>query len=156
MLSDLDPSIEFLERSDCSNAYFSYTTDPTGEFGMISANEEGLRLYAAELLRIARTMGRMTKTEPLYFNCREWMVSETGYDLIAGVSPQFHTRAEILAERQGAPAPSSDEPKASPGKPGRVPVKGCFGTALLLAVISLILFASVKGFTNLRSWVNIH
>jgi hypothetical protein len=52
MSSDLETSIRQIEETnDPENAYFSYSVDDSGEFGVIKANKEGLRLYAADLLK---------------------------------------------------------------------------------------------------------
>ena len=43
MPSDLESSIRFLEENnDPAEAFFTYTVDDTGEFGLIKANKEAL------------------------------------------------------------------------------------------------------------------
>src|SRR5580658_2329473 len=107
MPPDLESSIRFLEENnDPAEAFFSYTVDDTGEFGLIKANKEGLRLYAAELLRKSQLLEQHTggdlKSEqpeaPLFFPPQPWIISETGYDLIAGVLPQYQGRRSIVGE----------------------------------------------------------
>src|SRR5579872_3040009 len=82
MSADLDSSIRYLEETnDPSAAFFAYTVDDTGEYGLIKANKEGLRLYAAELLKQSRSLEEAPLEEkPLYFAPRPWIFSETGYD----------------------------------------------------------------------------
>ena len=148
MPSDLESSIRYLEdTNDPSTAFFSYTVDSTGEFGMIKANKEGLRLYAAEILRKSQLLeeeeGRK-EDQPLFFTPQQWMFSETGYDLIAGVLPQFQPRRDILARPW--------MPRRSTGARHRPPV-----LAFILVCITgaLIMLATLKAFPNLRLWVNI-
>ena len=105
MSSDLKSSIAFLENtSNPANAYFSYTVDDTGEYGVISANKEGLRLYAAELLKKSAMLEDHTDGSPLLFDNMEWVVNEAGYDLIIGVLPQHQTRNEIISMQSAPPA----------------------------------------------------
>ena len=149
MPSDLESTIRFLEEtSDPAAAFFSYTVDPTGEYGLIKANQEGLRLYAAEILKKSRQLEEGKETEPaqpLHFDCLQWMFSETGYDLIAGVLPQYHSRREILAEQMPPRRASSPHRRKQP--------------VLLLILMcitgALIMLATLKAFPNLRLWVNI-
>lgn len=94
----IESVIRFLEETnDPHTAYFSYTTDEAGESGAISANKEGLRLYALELLKKSIEIERMPEQKSLIFCPREWMVSETGYNLISCVRPQYHSRETILS-----------------------------------------------------------
>ena len=101
MPSDLESAIRFLEETnDPATAFFTYTVDPSGENGLIKANKQGLRLYAAEILRKAQQLEDTEEEkpeEPIDFAPLQWMFSETGYDLISGVLPQYQTRQEILA-----------------------------------------------------------
>jgi hypothetical protein len=118
MSSDLKSSIAFLEKTnDPANAYFSYTVDDTGEYGVISANKEGLRLYAAELLKQSEMLENHSDGSPLLFNPMEWVVNEAGYDLIIGVLPQYHTRNEIISMLSAPPARNITEsaPAFHPG-----------------------------------------
>lgn len=146
MPSDLESSIQYLEETnDPAAAFFSYTVDSTGEFGLIKANKEGLRLYAAEILKKSQLLeDGKAEEQPLFFPPRQWMFSETGYDLIAGVLPQYHPRHEILA--------GQTTPRRSPFARRKQPV-------LLLIIMcitgALIMLATLKAFPNLRLWVNI-
>ena len=98
MSNSIESVIAFLEETnDPRVAYFSYTSDEAGEAGAISANKEGLRLYALELLKKSLEIERMPEQRSLIFCPREWMVSETGYHLISCVRPQYHSRETILA-----------------------------------------------------------
>src|ERR1700753_2151814 len=103
MPSDLELTIRSLEETnDPDAAFFSYTVDATGEFGLIKANKEGLRLYAAEILKKSKELEEGEHAErPLFFSPRQWMFSESGYDLIAGVLPQYSNRNKILADYPG-------------------------------------------------------
>jgi hypothetical protein len=148
MPSDLESSIRFLEETnDPAEAFFSYTVDDTGEFGLIKANKEGLRLYAAELLRKSQTLEEQQEEKPLFFPANPWMYSETGYDLIAGVLPEYHSRREILGE---CPIPPHHTVKT---RRRRQPV-GLF--VLMCITGALIMLATLKAFPTLRLWVNIH
>ena len=148
MPSDLESSIRFLEETnDPTEAYFSYTVDDTGEFGLIKANKEGLRLYAAELLRKSQTLEEdKPEGTPLFFPRSPWRCSETGYDLIAGVLPQYNGRREILG---GSPIP----PHHTVRRRGRRPVMYFI---LMCITGALIMLATLKAFPTLRLWVNIH
>src|SRR5215472_14827939 len=97
---DLESSIHYLEETnDAADAFFSYTVDDTGEYGLIKANKEGLRLYAAEILKKSQELEEKEHAQrPLFFSPRQWMFSETGYDLIAGILPQYCSRREILTD----------------------------------------------------------
>lgn len=98
MTNSIENVISFLEETnDPHVAYFSYTTDEAGESGAISANKEGLRLYALELLKKSLEMEKAPVQSSLMLCPREWMVSETGYQLISCVRPQYHTREVILS-----------------------------------------------------------
>ena len=148
MPSDLESSIRFLEETnDPTEAFFSYTVDDTGEFGLIKANKEGLRLYAAELLRKSQTLEEQHEEKPLFFPDNPWMYSETGYDLIAGVLPEYHSRREILGE---SPIPPYHTTKT---RRRRQPL-GIF--VLMCITGALIMLATLKAFPTLRLWVNIH
>jgi hypothetical protein len=101
MTNSLESVIAFLEETnDPHVAYFSYTTDEAGEAGAISANKEGLRLYALELLKKSLDIERKPQQNNLHFCAREWMVSETGYNLISCVRPQYHSRETILSDTE--------------------------------------------------------
>ncbi len=148
MPSDLESSIRFLEETnDPTEAFFSYTVDDAGEFGLIKANKQGLRLYAAELLRKSQTLEEEQHPEkPLFFADRPWMYSETGYDLIAGVLPEYHTRREILGS---GPVPPHHTIKPHRRQPVALFILMCITGAL-------IMLATLKAFPTLRLWVNIH
>lgn len=97
MTNSLESIIAFLEETnDPRVAYFSFTTDEVGESGAISANKEGLRLYALELLKKSLEIERMPEQSSLVLYPREWMVSETDYNLISCIRPQYHSRETIL------------------------------------------------------------
>jgi hypothetical protein len=147
MSADLESSIRFLEETnDPADAFFSYTVDATGEFGLIKANKEGLRLYAAEILKKSQLIEEEDKAEqPLFFTPRQWMFSETGYDLIAGVLPQYHSRREILERAY--------PPRRSTGARRRQPA---YMFVVMCITGALIMLAALKAFPNLRLWVNIH
>jgi hypothetical protein len=143
---ELDSSIHYLEETNNpADAFFSYTVDDTGEYGLIKANKEGLRLYAAEILKKSQELEDAEHADrPLFFSPRQWMFSETGYDLIAGVLPQYCSRREILTGRPAFPRPSSG--------PRRQPVL----LFLLMCITgALLMLATLKAFPNLRLWVNI-
>ena len=143
---ELESSIHYLEETnDPADAFFTYTVDDTGEYGLIKANKEGLRLYAAEILKKSRELEETEQVErPLFFSPRQWMYSETGYDLIAGVLPQFCSRRQIL--RDFPPVK-----KTSAGH-RRQPV---FLFVLMCITGALLMLATLKAFPTLRLWVNI-
>jgi hypothetical protein len=149
MPSDLESTVRFLEETnDPATAFFTYTVDPSGEFGLIKANKEGLRLYAAELLRTSQQLEEAKEekaVQPMHFPCLQWMFSETGYDLISGVLPQYRTRQEILSTEMSA---------RRTGRPRRnkQPV---LLFVLMCITGALIMLATLKAFPNLRLWVNI-
>jgi hypothetical protein len=156
MPPDLESSIRFLEENnDPAEAFFSYTVDDTGEYGLIKANKEGLRLYAAELLRQSQlleqkgTQALKSTSEqppaPLFFAPQPWMISETGYDLIAGILPQYQGRRSIVGEWN----PLRRSPAARRPQPIFLFVVMCITGAL-------IMLATLKAFPTLRLWVNIH
>jgi len=150
MPSDLESAIRFLEETnDPATAFFSYTVDPTGECGMIKANKEGLRLYAAEILKKARELEQTEEQkpeEPLLFAPRQWMFSETGYDLISGVLPQYQSRREIIC----------DQILSRPRRVARPRQQPVLLFILMCITGALIMLATLKAFPNLRLWVNIH
>jgi len=153
MPADLESSISFLESTnDPATAYFSFTVDETGEYGIIKANKEGLRLYAAEMLKKSLEVEQRQDGQPLFFGHLEWVVSDAGYDLIAGVVPQYQSRPEILASRN---ADQEYREKAPPEKeqPQR---SGCLFSIMLWVIGGLIFLVAQKAFTNLRLWENIH
>jgi hypothetical protein len=160
MPPDLESSIRFLEENnDPAEAFFSYTVDDTGEYGLIKANKEGLRLYAAELLRQSQLLEqssergpkseRALKSEqppaPLFFAPQPWMFSETGYDLIAGILPQYGGRRSIVSQWNPL--------RRSSG--GRRP-QPVFLFVVMCITGALIMLATLKAFPTLRLWVNIH
>ncbi len=146
MSSDLESSIRSIEAANNSdNAYFSYSVDDTGEYGLIKANKEGLRLYAVDLLKKSLVMEDETEQkDPLFFAPREWIYSDTGYNLIAGVLPQYQPRRDILTRGQVPVREAVKEKK----KPVLMFVLMCITGAL-------IMLATLKAFPNLRLWVNI-
>jgi hypothetical protein len=84
------------------------------------------------------------QTDPLFFAPREWIYSDTGYNLIAGVLPQYQSRRNILTEGQSPVRQSRSKEK----KPVLLFVVMCITGALLMLV-------TLKAFPNLRLWVNI-
>jgi hypothetical protein len=152
MPPDLESSIRFLEENnDPTEAFFSYTVDDTGEYGLIKANKEGLRLYAAELLRQSQLLEQKSalkserEEEPLFFAPQPWMISETGYDLIAGILPQYEGRRSIVGPWNPLRRPSG----------GRRP-QPVFLFVVMCITGALIMLATLKAFPTLRLWVNIH
>jgi hypothetical protein len=156
MSPDLESSIAYLQSTnDHVNAYFSFTVDETGEYGIIKANKEGLRLYAAEMLKKSLELEKNQDGQPLFFGHLEWVVSDSGYDLIAGVMPQYQTRTEILtARKDGMTAPHAEAPASS--KKEQIPSSGCFFTIMMWVIAGLILLAAHKAFPNLHPWESIH
>ena len=146
MSSDLESSIRSIEAANNpDNAYFAYSVDDTGEYGLIKANKEGLRLYAADLLKKSLAMEDQNgKTDPLFFAPREWIYSDTGYNLIAGILPQYQPRRDILTNGQVPVREAVKEKK----KPVLMFVLMCITGALIMLV-------TLKAFPNLRLWVNI-
>jgi hypothetical protein len=149
MPSDLESTIRFLEETnDPATAFFSYTVDPTGEYGLIKANKEGLRLYAAEILRKSQQLEQTEEQQtedPIHFASLQWMCSETGYDLISGVLPQYRSRREILSAQ--FPARRVANPRRRK-QPVLLFILMCITGALLMLV-------TLKAFPTLRLWVNI-
>jgi hypothetical protein len=137
---DLDSSIRYLEdTNNPADAYFSYSIDETGEYGLIKANKEGLRLYAAEILRKSQLIDDVHKGEPIFFTPHEWMDNEAGYELIAGILPQYDSRREIRAEKTLFPK----EPSPQKKQPVLLFILMCITGAL-------IMLATLKAFPNLR------
>ena len=154
MPPDLKSSITFLEETNNpANAYFSFTADNAGEYGIIKANKEGLRLYAAEMLKKSLQLEQQEDGEPLFFGHLEWVVSDAGYDLIAGIQPQYQSRQEILAPKPEEPA--GDIASAPSGKGEQASGKGCL-SSLMWVIGGLILFVALLAFTTLHLWGNIH
>src|SRR5690242_10144567 len=88
--------IESLDQAnDPAVAYFSFTTDESGEQGAIRANKEGLRRYALELLKKSVELEEKHDGNKLCFPPYEWLVSDAGYDLIRSVRPEYVSRTEI-------------------------------------------------------------
>jgi hypothetical protein len=102
MPSQIETCIGFLEENaDAKSAYFSFTTDDSGEHGVIKANKDGLRLYALELLRKSMEMEKLPQSKHvLFFDDHDWIVDDAGYNLIWGVDPTDSTREEILEEER--------------------------------------------------------
>jgi hypothetical protein len=147
MSSDLETSIRWIEETNNpDNAYFSYSVDETGEYGIIRANKEGLRLYAADLLKKSLIMeGEGQEPGPLFFAAKDWMHSDTGYNLIAGVLPQYQPRQNILDKAQNRVR--HRQPREQKNSV-LLFVFMCITGALLMLV-------TLKAFPNLRLWVNI-
>ncbi|MDO6434514.1 hypothetical protein Q4E93_28135 [Flavitalea sp. BT771] len=146
MPSDLESSIAFLESTNSPvNAYFSFTVDETGEYGIIKANKEGLRLYAAEMLKKSIELEQKQDGQPLFFGHLEWVVSDAGYDLIAGVIPQYQSRAEILDSRN-TPLDEQHEKKPVAPEEEKPRRSGCLFSLLLWVTFGIILLAAHKAF----------
>ncbi|MET0242678.1 MAG: hypothetical protein ABW174_04395 [Flavitalea sp.] len=76
------------EETDASKAYFSFTTDDSGEHGLIKANKEGLRLYALELLKMSESMEKTPgKKDMLFFEDKQWLENDGDYNTVWGVQP---------------------------------------------------------------------
>jgi hypothetical protein len=149
MPPDLESSIRFLEENnDPTEAFFSYTVDDTGEYGLIKANKEGLRLYAADLLRQSQLLEQNTTLpeEPVFFEPHPWVISETGYNLIAGILPLHRGRRDMV---EGWPPPN--RPRS-----GRRRLQPVFRLVVMCITGALIMLATLKAFPTLRLWVNIH
>ncbi|MBN8856540.1 MAG: hypothetical protein BGO55_17235 [Sphingobacteriales bacterium 50-39] len=151
MPDDLESSISFLESTnDPANAYFSFTVDETGEYGLIRANKEGLRLYAAELLKKSIELEQRQDGQPLFFGHLEWVVSDAGYDLIAGIAPLYQSRNDIPrhADQEGR--------QVGPLKKEQPARHGCLFSIMLWVIGGVIFLAAHKAFANLHLWENIH
>jgi len=156
MSPELESSISYLESTnDPVNAYFSFTVDETGEYGIIKANKEGLRLYAAQMLKKSLELEQKQDGKPLFFGHLEWVVSDAGYDLIAGVMPKYQPRAEILASQNSNPASLPEEDRSVAQK-DQAPRYGCLFNILMWVIGGLLLLAATKAFATLHPWENIH
>jgi len=132
--------IELLEKnSNPGEAYFSYTTDDSGEYGAIRANKEGLRLYAAELLKKSLEMEEKRDGKSLCFSPYEWLVSDAGYDLIRAVRPEYANRQEIITRDN----PGFQRKDNTSGQPAS---KKWFGLFSLVSGSLLSVAASLKSF----------
>jgi len=159
MPSDLDLTIQSLEQTnDPAKAYFAFTVDRTGDYGTIRANKEGLRLFAAEMLKKSIRVEQQQDGEPLFFGNLEWIICDAGYELITGIEPEYRTREEIREKAAEALSkdPELDEEVLSPDMKKQVSGKGCLGSIGWILIGSLILMAAVKAFPKLQAWVNIH
>src|SRR5262249_41376194 len=128
------------ETNDSRTAFFSYEADEGGECGVIRANKEGLRLYAAELLKKSLEMDRRIAPTHLHFGQQDWIMSDAGYDLITAVRPEYRTRYEILTSRKNS------KEQISLSKNPLAKNKGCMGVILLLVGSLLTLAAIIKCF----------
>jgi hypothetical protein len=161
MSSDLETSIRLIEdTNNPENAYFSYSVDDTGQYGVIKANKEGLRLYAADLLKKSLEMEEAEapktpaspeppegpESQPMFFSPKDWMFSETGYNLVAGILPQYESRRQILTQNGFLPV----RPVAT--RRERRPV---LYLVLMCITGALLMLATLKAFPTLRLWVNI-
>ena len=147
MSSDLETSIRQIEATnDPDSAYFSYSVDDSGEFGVIKANKEGLRLYAADLLKKSLEMEEdAPRKQPLFFSPKDWMFSETGYNLIAGILPQYEPRRQIVLHGLAPVLPMAPRGQKKP----------VLYLVLMCITGALLMLATLKAFPNLRLWVNI-
>src|SRR5262249_8111724 len=147
--ADLESSISFLESTnDPANAYFSFTVDESGEYGMIKANKEGLRLYAAELLKKSIELEQKQDEQPLFFSHMEWMIRDRAYDLIAGITPLYQSRSDIPRH--------ADQEYREKGsiKKEQSRRSGCLYSIMLWVILGVIFLAAGQhlsfGRTNLR------
>lgn len=130
--------IDSLEKNnDPAVAYFSFTTDESGEHGAIRANKEGLRRYALELLKKSIELEEKSDGRKLCFPPYEWMVSDAGYDLIRSVRPEYSSRKDILSTILQTTKLSSEPAKG----------KGCMGVVLLMAISLCTLAAAISCFS---------
>jgi hypothetical protein len=131
--------IDCLEKtSDPAVAYFSFTTDESGEHGAIRANKEGLQRYAMELLKKSLELEEKHDGKKLCFPPYEWLVSESGYDLIRSVRPEYASRSEILSDKTQPSAKMSSVQEKR---------KGCLGVLLLLTISLCTLAAAIRCFS---------
>jgi hypothetical protein len=117
MPSQIESSIEFLrETCNTESAFFSFTTDDSGEHGIIKANKEGLRLYAMELLKKSVEMESSPENKDLlFFDDQPWMIDDAGYHLIWGVDPTSYSRKEILSGELPVETPAGPVKQQKPG-----------------------------------------
>jgi hypothetical protein len=144
MPSQIETYIRFLEETnDTQSAYFSFTVDSTGERGIINANKEGLRLYAAELLKRSLEMEDTENGQPIFLGRKDWIISDAGYDLISAIQPQYKTRSEILSERA---TDSQDLPDKKTNRPS-IRTAGCLSSLALAVVVFITTFYALKWFS---------
>jgi hypothetical protein len=136
--------IQFLEETnDTHKAYFTFDADESGEYGVIKANKEGLRLYAAELLKKSLALEEIQDGKPIVIEQHVWLVSDAGYDLINEIIPQYRSREEILeVKSDGNPTPD----KLHPGVTHQQTAKGCLASTWLWAGIILVSLIIVTAF----------
>lgn len=139
METSIESLISFLEETnDPATAYFSFDVDDTGEYGVIKANQQGLRLYAAEMLKKSIQL-QQPDGYPLFFEQKDWMVSD---DLIRCVIPHH---------QQAAPAeePHEGRQHSIKNEAGEIinAGKGCFFSFVVIATAcAAFLFAAMKWF----------
>jgi hypothetical protein len=142
MPSQLESCIGFLEETtDAKTAYFSFTTDDTGEHGVIKANKDGLRLYALELLRKSVEMeAKPESADVMFFEEFEWIVDDAGYNLIWGVQPTVASREQLKAEDEAFQyAPNnSDESKKINSISGWLPSLIILSGGVIIATIAAL------------------
>ena len=146
MSSQIETCIRFLKETiDDKSAYFSFTTDNTGEHGVIKANKEGLRLYAMELLKKSLEMENdPASRQVLFFEEFDWLVDDAGYNLIWGVDPTDATRDQIMAEEEIILQQQVIEEPA-PRKPG--PLHGWLPSLIILSGgVVIVTIAAFKWF----------
>ena len=130
------------ETNDPAVAYFSFDADENGERGIIHANKEGLRLYALELLKKSVQMEAVQDGKNICFQPAEWLVSESGYNLIGSVKPEYKDRGIILNEQ-----PTAYQPVLDKITPDQTRTKGCLGLLLVWLVGLGTLGAAIKCFS---------
>lgn len=143
METSIESLISFLEETnDPTAAYFSFGVDDTGEYGVIEANQQGLRLYAAEMLRKSIQL-QQPGSGPVFFEHKNWLVSDAGYDLIRCVVPH---------EQQATTQPTESGEKSRKSfktEAGNIinAGKGCFLSLMaILMACTFFLFAAIKWF----------
>jgi hypothetical protein len=137
MTTSIEELVSLLqETSDPGNAFFSYEADESGECGVIRANKEGLRLYAAEILKRSLEMDKRPGCSHLFFGQHDWIMSDAGYDLISAVRPEYRSRNEILSSRKRT------RKRVNLSSNSLSKNKGCTGI-LVLALFSLLTLAAI-------------
>ncbi len=140
MSSQIETCIGFLnETCDTGSAYFSFTTDDSGEHGIIRANKDGLRLYAMELLKKSIEMEKSPDSEAvLFFDEYDWLVDDAGYNLIWGVAPTTATRNEITGNSEGYFAAAPEEKPTSQVSSSWLPSLIILSGGVLIATLAAL------------------
>lgn len=143
MPSHLESCIGFLQETcDTNTAYFTFSTDPSGELGVIKANKEGLRLYAMELLKKSMEMEEAGESENLlFFDEHEWLCGEAGYNLICGIAPTTASREQLVAPKR-----SYQQSDPIPQKAGRRLTDWIPSLIILSGGLIIVTIAALKWF----------